>query len=358
MVKKDGLKLLKIAGFEERFNCSGGKFRESIIGRCKYSEGAFSFQSIYKSGGLHSGETGPSEMLMELAYRLAVEDSPLVNTIRDNLIVSILPVLEPDGRDRYVDWYYRHLVDIDTERGRITGPPYWGKYIFHDNNRDINHSQVTMRAVLDWYLQWHPPIMHDLHESVPFLYTFSGQAPQNPSLDPILFGELPWFANFEMAQMTRYGMPGVWTHGFVDMWSPGYLAFMSSNHNGLVRMYETYGNGGATTMKRVVASGAGPGQTSREWYRPNPPYREVTWSMRNSLAYRKCARSTPRKYRYPCCRSRVGCSGRKSQYCPLVKKLSGGAPPLTPCAATTSVLTEPAILTASRGSTYLCSLAS
>ena len=43
--------------------------------------------------------------------------------------------------------------------------------------------------------------MHDLHESVPFMYTFSGQAPQNPTLDPILYGELPWFSNFEMAQM-------------------------------------------------------------------------------------------------------------------------------------------------------------
>ena len=87
--------------------------------------------------------------------------------------------------------------------------------------------------------------MHDLHESVPFLYTFSGQAPQNPNLDPILYGELPMFANFEMTQLTKYGMPGVWTHGFVDMWSPGYLAFMSSNHNGMIRMYETFGNGGA-----------------------------------------------------------------------------------------------------------------
>ena len=66
--------------------------------------------------------------------------------------------------------------------------------------------------------------MHDLHESVPFLYTFTGQAPQNPNLDPILYGELPMFANFEMTQLTKYGMPGVWTHGFVDMWSPGYLA--------------------------------------------------------------------------------------------------------------------------------------
>ncbi len=235
--------------------------------------------------GLHSPETGPPEMLMELVYRLAVSDEPLIRGIRDHVIVSVLPVAEPDGRDRYVDWYYKHTIGITNENDRVSGPPYWGKYIFHDNNRDINYSQVTMRALLDWYLQWRPLVMHDLHESVPFLYTFSGQAPQNPSLDPILYGELPWFANFEMAQMTKYGMPGVWTHGFVDMWSPGYLAFMASNHNGIVRMYETYGNGGATTMKRRVASGDGPGQTSREWYRPNPPYREVTWSMRNNTNY-------------------------------------------------------------------------
>jgi hypothetical protein len=242
----------------------------------------------FLSGGLHSGETGPPEMLMELAYRLAVEDSPLIRHIRDNVIVAVLPVAEPDGRDRYVDWYYKHLIDISEERDRITGPPYWGKYVHHDNNRDINYSQVTMRSVLEWYLQWHPPIMHDLHESMPFMYTFSGQAPQNPTLDPLLYAELPWFANFEMAQMTRFGMPGVWTHGFVDMWSPGYLAFMSSNHNGMIRMYETFGNGGATTMRRrVVASevAGASNQTTREWYRPLPPYKEVLWSMRNNTNY-------------------------------------------------------------------------
>ncbi len=237
------------------------------------------------SGGLHSGETGPPEMLMELAYRLAVEDAPIINAIRDNVVVSITPAAEPDGRDRYVDWYYRHKIDEEGENDSRGGPPYWGKYIFHDNNRDINYSQVTMRNLLNWYLQWHPPIMHDLHESVPFLYTFSGQAPQQPGLDPISYGEMPWFANFEMAQMIKYGMPGVWTHAFVDMWSPGYLAFMSSNHNGLVRMYETFGNGGANTMKRRVAPPESAGQTSREWYRPLPPYKEVEWSMRNNTNY-------------------------------------------------------------------------
>ena len=242
--------------------------------------------------GLHSGETGPPEMLMELAYRLAVEEGTLFDRIRDNLIVALLPAAEPDGRDRYVDWYYRHLIDITDDRDRIGGPPYWGQYIFHDNNRDINYSQRSMRNVLDWYLEWHPPVMHDLHESVPFLYTFSGQAPQNPLLDPIVYGELPWFANFEMAQLTSYGMPGVWTHGFVDMWSPGYLAFMASNHNGLIRFYETFGNGGATTMTRHLKTEDNTpeqARTSREWYRPSPPYEEVEWSMRNNTNYSQTA---------------------------------------------------------------------
>jgi hypothetical protein len=274
------------------------------------------------TGGLHSAETGPPEMLMELAYRIAAEDSPLYDSIRKNVIVMMTNAAEPDGRDRYVDWYYRYKLTEEGENDRTPGPPYWGKYIYHDNNRDINYSQVTMRNWLKFYLQWHPPIMHDLHESEPFLYTFSGQAPQNPTLDPILYAELPWFSNFEMTKMISYGMPGVWTHAFVDMWSPGYLGFMSSNHNGMLRMYETFGNGGANTMQRRTAgggrgdgvgggggpeapggapevAGAGPdaagggrggrggGMTSREWYRPLPPYPNVLWSMRNNTNYQE-----------------------------------------------------------------------
>jgi hypothetical protein len=257
------------------------------------------------SGGLHSGEVGPSEMLMELAYRVAVEDSPLVRQIRDNVIVSITPVADPDGRDRNVDWYYKYGINETEGRTTGAGVPYWGKYVFHDDNRDINYSQVEMRALLDWYLQWHPPIMHDLHQAQTLLYTFSGQAPQNPNLDPILFAELPMMANFEMAQMSKYGMPGVWTHGYVDMWSPGYLAFMSSNHNGMIRMYEIQGFSGANTQKMRLGNpnqaGGGRGgapqpdaaaitagrsnQAQREWYRPWPATGEFEWSLRNNTNY-------------------------------------------------------------------------
>src|SRR5919106_5238334 len=69
-------------------------------------------------GGLHSGETGPSEMLMELAYRLVTETSPLIKQIRENVIVSITPVADPDGRDRNLDWFYRGL---EFQAGAGTG---------------------------------------------------------------------------------------------------------------------------------------------------------------------------------------------------------------------------------------------
>lgn len=247
------------------------------------------------SGGLHSAELGPPEMLMELAYRLVTEDSPLIEKIRSEVIVAIMPVADPDGRDRSIDWYFRHKVDIaDFDEAAEGGVPYWGKYFKHDDNRDINYAGLANQNLLRWYLEWHPPIMHDLHESVPFLYIYSGQAPQNPLFDPIVWAELPMFANWDMAQLTKYGMPGVWTHGYVDAWSPGYVAIMSTNHNGLMRFYEIMGNGGATTMKRTLPapnpaiSGTGGflgDVTKRQWFRPDPPYREVLWSMRNNTNY-------------------------------------------------------------------------
>src|SRR5205823_4269447 len=138
-----------------------------------------------------------------------------------------------------------------------TALPYWGKYVFHDNNRDINLSQVSMRAIVDWYFTAHPPIMHDLHEAQPLLYTFSGGPPQNPNLDPILFAELPFFSNFELEQMTKYGMPGVYTHAFMDGWSPGYLGSVAYNHNGMMRMYETQSGRENGPASRAGATPAG-----------------------------------------------------------------------------------------------------
>ena len=220
---------------------------------------------------------------MELGYRLAVSEEPYIRQIRDNVIVSIAPSTDVDGRDRYVDWYYAYKIDEAYDGGEnYGGPPYWGKYVFHDNNRDINYGVDSLRAHLNWYLHWVPPIWHDLHEAQTLLYTFSGQPPQNPNLDPILYSELPFFATYEVNKLTAYGMPGVWHFGFVDMWSPGYLGFAAANHNGMLRMYEIFNQGGANTKKARLQGT----QTTRQWFRPHPaPAGEVDWSIRNSINY-------------------------------------------------------------------------
>jgi hypothetical protein len=235
------------------------------------------------TAGLHSTETSPPESVIELGYRLAVSDEPYIQQIRDNVIVSIAPTTDLDGRDRAVDWYYAYKIDEPYEGGEnYGGPPYWGKYVFHDNNRDINYGVDSLRAHLTWYLEWVPPIWHDLHESIALLYTFSGQPPQNPNLDPILYTELPFFATYEVNKLTAFGMPGVWHFGFVDKWSPGYLGFAASNHNGMLRMYEIFNVSGANTKKTRLQGT----QVAREWYRPNPPPAgDLDWSIRNSVNY-------------------------------------------------------------------------
>src|SRR5207245_9951213 len=60
----------------------------------------------YAISGMHSPETGGPEMLIELAYRLIVEETPFIQNIRNNVITLITPVIEVDGREKEVDTYY------------------------------------------------------------------------------------------------------------------------------------------------------------------------------------------------------------------------------------------------------------
>ena len=232
--------------------------------------------------GLHSTETGPPEMVMEMAYRLAVSDDPMIQEIRDNVVVFIVPVAEPDGRDKVVDWHHRYNRDVYDGEDRIPGPPYWGKYIFHDNNRDgLQLSAALTRELVNLFLEWHFPVGHDLHESVPYLYVSTGTGPYNPTVDPIAISEWQWMSNYEVTELTARGMPGVWTHGFYSGWYPGYLLWVTNTRNAVGRFYETFGNSIPNTMERDLSER----QTRTEWYRPNPPRDTTLWSLRNNTNY-------------------------------------------------------------------------
>jgi hypothetical protein len=250
-----------------------------------------SYPVYYITGTIHSTETGAPTALMEMAYRLAVDDAPYIKYIRSHMIVLITPVVEVDGRDRMVDVYKWHKAHPTEKYPHLL---YWGHYVAHDNNRDAMGMTLNLtRNVLDTYLGWHAQVLHDLHESVPFLYDNTvGDGPYNSWIDPTLADEWAELGWNNVAQMQSLGMPGVFTHGDFDTWSPGYLMFLAGMHNGISRLYETFGNGGADTEKRILD----PEEYSRTWYRQNPPLPVVTWSQRDNNNYEQSALLTTISY--------------------------------------------------------------
>ncbi len=232
--------------------------------------------------GVHSPETGGPEMLIELAYRLIVEETPFIQSIRNNVITFLTPVVEVDGHEKQVDtWYY----------GKKSGKPrpelmYWGRYVQHDNNRDgIGQYLKLTQTLTKMFLEWHPTIGHDLHEAQSYLYISTGTGPYNNSLDPIAVDEWWLLAETETMEMARRGVPGVWTYGFYDGWVPNYLLWIPMTHNAFGRFYEVQSYGPDVTANLQLQ----PTETSREWYRPNPPLPSIKWGPRNNTNIQESA---------------------------------------------------------------------
>jgi len=233
--------------------------------------------------GMHSGETGGPEVVQELAYRLVVQETEYVQSIRNNVITLITPVIEVDGREKMVDTYY---FNKERPAGEARLPlMYWGKYVAHDNNRDgMGQFLALTRNVTKTFLEWKPTIMHDLHEAQTYLYASTGTGPYNESLDPITIDEWWLLAKTEVMEMTKRGVPGVWTYGFYDGWTPNYMFFIAHSHNSIGRFYEVQSYG---PDNYVVQPGAN--VTSREWFRGNPPLPRIDWGPRNNTNIQQSA---------------------------------------------------------------------
>jgi Zinc carboxypeptidase len=236
----------------------------------------------WANSGIHSPETGGPEMLIELAYRLIIEETPFIQAIRNNVITFITPVIEVDGREKQVDTYY---YGKKTSKQR---PPlmYWGKYVAHDNNRDGMGQYLKLtQNMTKTLLEWHPTILHDLHEAQSYLYVSTGTGPYNNSLDPIQVNEWWLLAETEVMEMAKRNVPGVWTYGFYDGWVPNYLFWIAITHNSFGRFYEVQSYGPDIVENLRLQ----PTVTSREWFRPNPPLPSIKWGPRNNTNIQESA---------------------------------------------------------------------
>ncbi len=122
---------------------------------------------------------------------------------------------------------------------------------------------------------------------MPYLYDNTvGDGPYNAWLDPIVTNEWQMLGWNNVQEMTRFGMPGVFTHGNFDTWSPGYLMFIAATHNGVSRLYETFGNAGADTVERTLRPeepprAPGTGRTRRSRRRSGRSATTTTTSRRD-----------------------------------------------------------------------------
>ena len=192
---------------------------------------------------------------MELAYRLAVDESPYIKAIRNNVITLITPVVEVDGRDRQVDVYKWHLAQPEGRTGRRSSTGASTSRTTTTATRWASTLDADARTSSTPYVERKAQVLHDLHESVPYLYDNTvGDGPYNAWVDPILTDEWQMIGWNNVSEMTKFGMPGVVRARHFDTWSPGYLMFIAAMHNGISRLYETFGNGGADTVERDAAA--------------------------------------------------------------------------------------------------------
>lgn len=141
---------------------------------------------VWIDAGMHASERACAQMSSELAYKLVAEETEEMQKIRDQVVVLLCPVINPDGVDIIVDWYRKQLgTPFETSRT----PILYQKYVGHDNNRDwfMNNMPETRAATNILYREWFPQIIHNHHQTSPawariFLPPF--RSPVNPRIHP------------------------------------------------------------------------------------------------------------------------------------------------------------------------------
>ena len=172
---------------------------------------------------IHATEVGASQMSLTLAHYLASSDESRVRSILDNVILLLVPSLNPDGLVRVKDWYD---ASVGTHfEGAI--PPYlYHKYTGHDNNRRLVYVYPARdtaggRQDSQRLASAHTPTTSTrldpdgMRMILPPLVD-----PVGPNVDPVLQSELSVLGTYMAAQLTTEGKAGVAVNVVYDSYSP------------------------------------------------------------------------------------------------------------------------------------------
>jgi hypothetical protein len=153
---------------------------------------------VWLSYNVHGNEASSTEVAMKLLFELAAGKNESINGWLKNVVVIIDPCLNPDGRDRYVNWYNQMVGKSPNSNplSREHDEPWPGGRSNHYNfdlNRDWAwQTQVETQQRILKYNEWMPEIHCDFHEQYPNApYYFA------PAAEPFHEIITPWQRNFQ-----------------------------------------------------------------------------------------------------------------------------------------------------------------
>jgi hypothetical protein len=172
--------------------------------------------------GIHSTEVGANLVSMNIAYKLASDDSQDTRDILDKCIILLVPSLNPDGVDIVKNWYDKTL---GTPAEGTSPPELYHHYTGHDNNRDwYAFTQVETQLTIDkLHNAWHPQIVHDIHqqgETGTRFFIPPYVEPWEPNVPPIIQAGVNFMGTAMAWDMLSEGKAGIVVNGVYDAWTP------------------------------------------------------------------------------------------------------------------------------------------
>jgi hypothetical protein len=170
---------------------------------------------IWMGYGVHGNEASSFEAAMLLLYHLAAGEGPGIENLLNDLVIIIIPSLNPDGHSRHVNWVnsQRGAVPVTDPQHREHNEPWPGgrtNYYWFDLNRDwfpVQHPESRGRIRL--YNEWRPQLVTDYHEfgsNATYFFQPGISSRYNPHIPSHTIGLLKEVGEYHAAALDEKGV--------------------------------------------------------------------------------------------------------------------------------------------------------